>query len=165
MAKASNEKSKANLSGNGTRKILDELKLSAEELFRLAHEQKIYEVSQIKEEKRAEISALRKERRNMRLRHKAEIREINKKIDELRELTSVVKATKKMRTGGKGRISQKVLDLIANAENRELSTQVIRDTLAAQGEDVSNINQTLSYLKNTHRLTSHKRGMYSMPNP
>ncbi|WP_006787118.1 hypothetical protein [Thiorhodospira sibirica] len=163
MAKASNEKSKANPSGNGTRKILDELKLSAEELFRLAHEQKIYEVSQIKEEKRAEISALRKERRNMRLRHKAEIREINKKIEELRELTSVVKSTKKMRTG-KGRISQKVLDLIASADNRELSTQVIRDTLAAQGEDVSNINQTLSYLKNTHRLTSHKRGMYSMPN-
>ncbi|MEN8214648.1 MAG: hypothetical protein ABFR19_09835 [Pseudomonadota bacterium] len=127
--------------------------MTAEELYKLAQQREVEERKRIAEENQQKIAELREERRQMQLRHKKEISEINARIKALGGRVSGAAGTAKGRTGASAAIIE-ILDA------GKLDTKEIRDKLEAIGISVGNLGQTLSYLKRNGKVVSVARGVY-----
>ncbi|PYG03182.1 MULTISPECIES: hypothetical protein [unclassified Thioalkalivibrio] len=135
--------------------------LSAEELYALAREREREEEERKEAERKEKREALKEKRREMVARHKAELRELDRQIEELggrvggRRKASSARGG---RRGGGGSISQKLCDIVASQP--EMSVKDIKAEAEKAGLDTRNISQTLAYLKRQGRLTSPRRGVY-----
>ena len=128
--------------------------MTAEELFKLAKQREADERQWIAEENKQKIADLREERKQLLLRHKKEINEINSKIISLGGQVAGSSAAKKGRTG----VSAAIMGLLE--EVGEMDTTAIRDRLDAIGVSVSNLGQSLAYLKKNGKVSSVSRGVY-----
>lgn len=135
--------------------------LSAEELYALAREREREEEERKEAERREKREALKEKRREMVARHKAELREIDRQIEELGGRVGgrrKAASARGGRRGGSGSISQKLCDIVASQP--EMSVKDIKAEAEKAGLDTRNISQTLAYLKRQGRLTSPRRGVY-----
>ena len=128
--------------------------MTAEELYKLAKQREVEERKKVAQENQQKIADLREERRQLQLRHKKEINEVNARIKALGGRVSGVS------TGGKGRTgaSSAIVEIL---DAGEMDTKAIREKLEAIGISVSNLGQTLAYLKRNGRVASVARGIYS----
>jgi hypothetical protein len=134
--------------------MADNLKnMSAEKLYELAKQRELEEQQKAKQEKQQKIADLREQRRQLQLRHKKEINEINAKIKALGGRVTGAATSGKGRTGASAAII-KILDA------GEMNTNEIREKLEAHGISVGNLGQTLAYLKRSGRIVSVSRGVY-----
>jgi hypothetical protein len=127
--------------------------MSSEELFALANEKQADERQKIEEENKGKISELREERKQMLLRHKQEVNEINKRIKELGGRVPVSSAVASGATGA----TAAIVELL---EAGEMDTKTLREKLDEMGVSVKNIGQTLAYLKKNGKVASVARGIY-----
>lgn len=128
--------------------------MTADELYKLAKQREIEERKKIAQENQQKIADLREERRQLQLRHKKEINEVNARIKALGGRVSGPATAGKGRTGASSAIVE-ILDA------GEMDTKAIREKLEAIGISVSNLGQTLAYLKRNGRVASVARGIYA----
>jgi hypothetical protein len=128
-------------------------KMSAEELYALAQQKEKEEAARQKEAAKAELAKLRATRKEMLARHKKELAEIDAEIRAHGGRT--VGASKGRQTGA----SAAILKLLAKGE---MNTRKIRAKLEAQGISVSNLGQTMAYLKRNGKVKSTGRGVYKL---
>jgi hypothetical protein len=129
--------------------------MSSEELFALANEKQADERQKIEEENKGKISELREERKQMLLRQKKEINEINKRITALGgKVADAAAATGKGRTG----VSAAIMGLLEDVEH--MDTKTIKEKLEAVGVSVGNLAQSLAYLKKGGKVESVEHGVY-----
>ena len=133
--------------------MMDTEKMTSEELFELAKKKQADERKWIEEENKGKIAELREERKQILLRHKKEINEVNAKIKSLGGRVPVSSAVAKGATGATAAI-------VEILEAGELDTKTLRERLDEQGVSVKNIGQTLSYLKKNGKIASVARGIY-----
>lgn len=131
--------------------------MTADDLYKLAKQREIDERKWIAEENRQKIAELREERKQLQIRHKKEINEVNSRITALGGKVAGTSATGKGRTG----ISATIVELLD--EVGELDTTAIREKLNAIGISVGNLGQTLAYLKKNGKIASVSRGVYKKP--
>ena len=131
--------------------------MTADDLYKLAKQREIDERKWIAEENRQKIAELREERKQLQIRHKKEINEVNSRITALGGKVAGTSATGKGRTG----ISAAIVELLD--EVGELDTTAIREKLNAIGVSVGNLGQTLAYLKKNGKVASVSRGVYKKP--
>lgn len=131
--------------------------MSADDLYKLAKQREIDERKWIAEENKQKIADLREERKQLQIRHKKEINEVNSRIIALGGKVPGTSATGKGRTG----ISAAIVELLD--EVGELDTTAIREKLNAIGVSVGNLGQTLAYLKKSGKVASVSRGVYKKP--
>jgi len=136
------------------RKSLEEL--SSEELYQIARQREEQEREHEEEARRAQIQALREERRALVARQRSELVALDRQIRSLGGRAAG--AGRGGRRGGN--TSQVVLDAVAKAG--EISTTDLREQMEANGSNVKNLSQTLAYLKRTGRLKSKGRGIYAV---
>lgn len=145
---------------DGQDRKLDEL--SAEELYALARQRQQEEEQEKIEAFRERRNELKAERREMLLRHRRELAQIDKEIEEMGGgVVRRQRASKGPRTSdgdGSATISQALCDIVA--QGGEMDTQTIRVQAETQGVDTRNLSQTLAYLKRQGRLESPRRGVY-----
>ena len=128
-------------------------KMTSEELFILAEKKKSDEEKWFAEENKAKVAELRDERKQMLIKHKKEVAEINAKIKKLGGSVPISSAVAKGATGA----TAAIVELL---EAGELDTKTLRERLDEQGVSVKNIGQTLSYLKKNGKIASVARGIY-----
>lgn len=128
--------------------------MTAEDLFKLAKQREADEHKWIAEENKQKIAELREERKQLLLRHKKEVNEINSKIISLGGQVAGAASAKKGRTG----VSAAIMALLD--EVGEMDTTAIREKLDAVGVSVSNLGQSLAYLKKNGKVSSVSRGVY-----
>ena len=128
--------------------------MTADDLYKLAKQREADERKWIAEENKQKIADLREERKQLQLRHKKEINEVNSRIKALGGKVSGTLASGKGRTGASAAIVE-ILDA------GEMDTKAIRDKLEAIGVAVGNLGQTLAYLKKNGRIASVARGVYT----
>ena len=133
---------------------MDYENMTAEELFSLAKKKQADERKWIEEENKGKIAELREERKQILLRQKKEINEINKKITALGGTVTGATTTGKGRTG----VSAAIIGLLEEVE--QMDTKAIREKLEAVGISVGNLGQSLTYLKSKGRVSSVGRGVY-----
>ena len=127
--------------------------MTSEELFTLAKQKQADERKWIEEENKGKIAELREERKQILLRHKKEVTEINKRIKELGGSVPFSSAVAKGGTGATAAI-------VEILEAGELDTKTLRQKLDEMGVSVKNIGQTLAYLKKNGKVASVARGIY-----
>ncbi len=133
---------------------MDMNKMTSEELFALANQKQSDEKKWIAEENKGKIAEVRAERKAILLRQKNEINEINKRITALGGKVSGATTTGK---GGAG-ISAVIMGLLDEVEH--MDTKAIREKLETLGVSVSNLGQSLAYLKKGGKVESVERGIY-----
>ncbi len=133
---------------------MDIRKMSADELFSLAKQKQSDEKKWLAEENKGKIAEIREERRQIMLRQKKEINEINKRITALGGKVAGATRTGKGRTG----VSAAIMGLLEEVEH--MDTKAIREKLEALGVSVGNLGQSLSYLKGKGHISSVERGVY-----
>ena len=131
-------------------------KMSSEELYALAKQKEEEERKRYEEENKAKLAALSEERKQMLLRHKQEIKEINARIKALGGRVPVSSAAAKGATSA----TAAIVELL---EAGELDTRTIREKLDELGISVKSLGQTLSYLKRNGKVASVARGIYKKP--
>lgn len=142
--------------------------MTAEELYNLAKQREVEEQKKVMQEHQQKIAELREERRLLQLKHNKEIREEIRQLKirhkrELKDVNARIKAfggrVSGASTAVKGRTgaSAAIVDIL-NAG--EMDTKAIREKLEALGVSVSNLGQTLAYLKRNGRVASVARGIY-----
>jgi hypothetical protein len=127
--------------------------LTAEELYALAKQKEADERKKFEEENKNRIAELREERKQMLIRHKKEIDEINARIKELGGRVPVSSAAAK----GAASATAAIVEIL---EAGELDTRTIREKLDELGISVQSLGQTLSYLKRNGQVASVARGVY-----
>ena len=127
--------------------------MTVDELYALAKKKESDEKKWIAEENKQKIADLRGERKQMLLRHKREVNEINAKIKQLGGSVPVSSAVAKGGTSA----TAAIVELL---EAGELDTKTLREKLDEQGVSVKNIGQTLAYLKKNGKIASVARGIY-----
>ena len=133
--------------------MMDIENMTADELFALAKQKEADERKWIEEKNKGKITELREERKQMLLRHKKEVNEINVKIKALGGRVPVSSAVAKGGTGA----TAAIVELL---EVGELDTKTLREKLDEMGVSVKNIGQTLAYLKKNGKVASVARGIY-----
>ena len=127
--------------------------MTADDLYKLAKQREADERKWIAEENKQKIADLREERKQMVLRHKKEINEVNSRIKSLGGRVPVSSAAAK---GGAGATAA----IVEILEAGELDTKTLREKLDEMGVSVKNIGQTLNYLKRNGEVASVARGIY-----
>ena len=129
--------------------------MSSQDLYELAQRREVEEQEQERERIEAQVKELREERKVILARHRKELRQIDAKI------RALVGSTK---TEGKRRRrtsrSAAVVEIVANAEGRLVTTGDIRFQLEKRGVSGDNIAQTLANLKRQGKIVSAGRGLY-----
>ena len=133
--------------------MMDIENMTADELFALAKQKEADERKWIEEENKGKIAELREVRKQILLRHKKEVSEINAKIKALGGRVPVSSAVAKGSTGA----TAAIVELL---EAGELDTKTLREKLDEMGVSVKNIGQTLAYLKKNGKVASVARGIY-----
>ncbi|MGD9256065.1 MAG: hypothetical protein PVF23_09905 [Chromatiales bacterium] len=127
--------------------------MSAEELYALAQKKEKEEEAKQKEAMKTKIAELREQKKVLMAKHRKELAAIDA---EIRALGG--------RSGGrKGRqsgASAAILELLG--KNGEMDTKSIRSKLESQGVAVSNLGQTMAYLKRNGKVKSTGRGVYKI---
>jgi hypothetical protein len=127
--------------------------MSAEELYALAQKKEKEEEAKQKEAMKTKIAELREQKKALMAKHRKELAAIDA---EIRALGG--------RSGGrKGRqsgASAAILELLG--KNGEMDTKSIRSKLESQGVAVSNLGQTMAYLKRNGKVKSTGRGVYKI---
>ena len=127
--------------------------MTSEELYTLAKQKEADERKWIAKENKQKIVDLREERKQLLLRHKKEVNEVNARIKALGGRVPVSSAVAK---GGTS-VTAAIVELL---EAGELDTKAIREKLDAIGVSVGNLGQTLAYLKKNGKVASVARGVY-----
>ncbi|MEW7978737.1 MAG: hypothetical protein AB2813_02770 [Candidatus Sedimenticola endophacoides] len=135
-----------------TKKSVDNM--SADELFALASKRREQEQEQeqAREAVRAEIEALRAQRKALVAEQRKALAAIDAKIRKLGGATRTRAA--------RGGIGDKVLAVIKAAGR--ITTKELRAELESQGVTTSNLSQTLAYLKRQDLVKSPARSVYSV---
>lgn len=128
--------------------------MSSDELFALAEARAEEELERQREEARLVLEGLRGKRREMLAQHRKELAAIDR---EIRKLTGKNKA-KSGRRGGVN-VTETVMQIVVNAG--EISTKDIKAALESEGLNVSNLSQTLAYLKRQGKVASPARSIYT----
>ncbi|HBH36527.1 MAG TPA: hypothetical protein DDW45_09390 [Gammaproteobacteria bacterium] len=143
--------------------------MTAEELYKLAQQREVEERRKVAEENQQKIAELREERRQLQLKHNKEMREETRQLkarhkNELKDVNARIKAlggrVSGASAGGKGRTGASAA-IVEILEAGEMDTKAIRERLEAIGISVSNLGQTLAYLKRNGRVASVARGIYA----
>lgn len=130
--------------------------LSSDELYEMAREREEQEAAEAKEAARAQIEALRDQRRDMVARHRKELAAIDAEIKSLGGRTG----GRGKRRGGNGiSVTDAVLQIVSSG--KKISTKQIKEELEQQGIVANNLAQTLAYLKRQGKVTSPARSIYS----
>ena len=133
--------------------MMDFKNMTADEIFALAEQKQADERKWFEQENKAKVAELREERKQLLLRHKKEINEVNAKIKALGGKVAGATTTGKGRTG----VSAAVVELL---DAGEMDTNTLRKNLDEMGVSVKNIGQTLAYLKKKGKVASVARGIY-----
>ena len=128
--------------------------LSAEELYELAREREEQEALEAREAVRAQIDALREQRREMVARQRKELAAIDAEIRGLGGRTA-----KGGKRRGSASVTEQVMEIVSSA--KKISTKEIKAELENRGIVANNLAQTLAYLKRQGRVTSPSRSIYS----
>lgn len=128
-------------------------KMSAEELYALAQQKEKEEAASQREAAKAELAKLRATRKEILARHKKELSEIDAQIRAHGGRSTG--ASKGRQTGA----SAAILKLLSKGK---MDTKTIRAKLEAQGISVSNLGQTMAYLKRNGKVKSPSRGVYKI---
>lgn len=133
--------------------------MSADELFELARKKEEQERQAQVEARRAEVDALRKKRRELKLQHKKDLDALDQQIKALSG--KAARSGKRAGQGGGKRsgVSSMVVELVR--EHGPIKTQELRTMLEARGVDTGNLGQTLAYLKKRGALTTPERAVYA----
>lgn len=129
--------------------------LSAQELFDLARQREQEEQEQMREAMRAEIETLKEQRRELINNHKKELAALDRKIRELGGSTRKARTTRT-----RGALSAKIIEIIGKAG--KISTEALKEKLAAAGMEPKNLNQQLNYLKRRGQIASAGRAVYKL---
>ncbi len=132
--------------------------LSAAELYELARQREEEERRREEEAKKEKIKELRARRRALIAQHKRELAALD---NEIARLTGRKPASG--RRGGRSGVTEAVLEIIASAGR--ITTTELKQALAEKGVTVSNLPQTLAYLKRQGRITSPARATYEIARP
>ena len=129
--------------------------MSADELYALAQQKEKEEEAREKEALKSKIAELRRKKKTLMAQHRKELAAIDA---EIRALGG--------RSGGGGRkgrqtgASAAILELLG--KKGEMDTRSIRSMLESQGVSVSNLGQTMAYLKRNGKVKSTGRGVYKL---
>lgn len=129
--------------------------LSSEELYALAKEREEQEAAEAREAARAELDALRQQRREMVARHRKELAAIDA---EIRNLGGRTPRGRRRAAGGPS-VTDQVLDIVSGA--KKISTKEIKAELDNRGVVANNLAQTLAYLKRQGKVKSPARSIYA----
>ncbi|MDJ0739060.1 MAG: hypothetical protein QNJ91_05045 [Gammaproteobacteria bacterium] len=129
--------------------------LSADELYELAREREQQEAEEAKEAVRAQLEALRDQRRETVARHRKELAAIDA---EIRSLGGRTTRGRRRRAAG-GSVTDHVLEIVSGS--KKISTKQIKAELETRGVVANNLAQTLAYLKRQGKVTSPARSIYS----
>ncbi len=137
--------------------------MTSQELFDLARSRRSEEAQVARKELRDELHSLRQERRDMEKEYKKSVSAVEKRIDAIREKMSPDMPTenRRGRNNNGDSISQAVLERL-QAAGGQMSTADLRTALAQTDLNISNLSQTLSYLKRQGRLVSPVRAVYQL---
>ncbi|MEJ2321717.1 MAG: hypothetical protein P8Z31_05030 [Gammaproteobacteria bacterium] len=127
--------------------------MSAEELYALAQKKEKEEEAVQKEKAKAELAKLRDERKELIAKHKKKLAALDAQIRAMGGRTGG--ASKGRQTGA----SATILKLLADGE---MDTKSIRSRLESMGISVSNLGQTMAYLKRNGKVKSAARGVYKL---
>jgi hypothetical protein len=128
--------------------------MSSDELYALAEARAEEEVERQREEARLVLEELRGKRRELVAKQRKELAVVDR---EIRKLTGKTK-NKAGRRGGVN-VTERVMQIVVNAG--EISTKDIKAELENEGLNVSNLSQTLAYLKRQGKVTSPTRSIYT----
>ena len=128
-------------------------KMSAEELYALAQKKEKEEEANQKEALKSKIAELREQKKSLMAKHRKELAAIDA---EIRALGGRSGARKGRQTGA----SAAILELLG--KKGEMDTKSIRSKLESQGVAVSNLGQTMAYLKRNGKVKSTGRGVYKI---
>lgn len=128
--------------------------MSSDELYALAQSREEEEQERQREEARQIVEDLRNNRREVVARHRKELAAIDR---EIRKLGGKSKARAGKRSGVN--VTERVMQIVVNAG--EISTKDIKAELENEGLNVSNLSQTLAYLKRQGRVVSPARSVYT----
>lgn len=129
--------------------------MSSDELYALAQARAEEELERQREETRQMVEELRSKRRDVVAQHRKEIAAIDREIRKLSGKT-------KTRSGGRRagvNVTDRVMQIVVNAG--EISTKDIKAELENEGLNVSNLSQTLAYLKRQGKVSSPARSIYT----
>jgi hypothetical protein len=130
--------------------------LSSRELYDLANEKAEEERAGERTLMRKRVRALRVERRELVAAHKKALADVDKRIRELA-------GGGNPRAGGRSSgDAARVMEILQDA-GTPLGTKAIRSELTKRGAAVTNLNQTLAYLKRRGRVTAPSRAVYALP--
>ncbi len=129
--------------------------LSSDELYELAREREEQEAAEAREAARAQIDALREQRREMVARHRKELAALDA---EIRGLGGRSARGRKRGSGGTN-VTEQVLDIVS--QSKKISTKDIKAELENRGVVANNLAQTLAYLKRQGKVSSPARSIYS----
>lgn len=132
---------------------IDYENMTAEDLYALAKKKEEEERKWYEEENKAKIAELREARRQMLIRHKMEVNEINARIKGLGGRVPVSSAA----AMGAASATAAIVEIL---EAGELDTKTIREKLDELGISVKSLGQTLNYLKRNGQVASVARGIY-----
>lgn len=127
--------------------------MSAEELYALAQKKEKEEEANQKEALKSKIAELREQKKSLMAKHRKELAAIDA---EIRALGGRGGARKGRQTGA----SAAILELLG--KKGEMDTKSIRSKLESQGVAVSNLGQTMAYLKRNGKVKSTGRGVYKI---
>ena len=128
-------------------------KMSAEELYALAQKKEKEEEAKQKEALKSKIAELREQKKSLMAKHRKELAAIDA---EIRALGGRSGGRKGRQTGA----SAAILELLG--KKGEMDTKSIRSKLESQGVSVSNLGQTMAYLKRNGKVKSTGRGVYKI---
>ena len=129
--------------------------LSSDELYELARQREEQEAAEAQEAARAQIEALRQQRREMVARHKKELSAVDSQIRKLGGRTG----PGRRRASSGVSISEQVLEIVS--KSKKVSTKEIKAELENRGVVANNLAQTLAYLKRQGKIKSPARSIYS----
>lgn len=128
--------------------------MSADELYALAQKKEKEEEAKQKEAMKAKITELREKKKALMAKHRKELAAVDA---EIRALGGRSGGGRKGRQTG---ASTAILDLLG--KQGEMDTGSIRSMLESQGVSVSNLGQTMAYLKRNGKVKSRARGVYML---
>jgi len=131
--------------------------LSAKELYKLAEKREKQEQEKKLAENKAKIEELKLKRKTLFATHRKELAAIDRQLKKLTGKAVVGKSKKDKKNAG---TTDSILTLLES--NKTMTTAQIRTELEKNGQTVSNLSQTLAYLKRTQRVTSPARSTYAL---
>lgn len=134
--------------------------MSAKELYELAQRKEAEERERAAHEAKAEIDALRAQRRELNADYKKQLAAIDRKIEALAGATG--SATRRAKPAGKRQqgVSDRIVALIH--KHGPIKLKDLRNKLESGGSDTRNLGQTLAYLKSRGVVETPERAVYNI---